>query len=97
MISVTDRAAEVIHEALEQSGLAGNPVRLFISDLVDGQPQFGLSVDPEAPLEGDQVIDKKDVRVVVDAETASLLDGAELDCADTPAGPRLTIGRPGGD
>lgn len=94
MISVTERAADLLQEALVESGQAGSPIRLFIADLADGRPQFRLTIDPDGAQEGDVIIDKKDVRLLVDPNTAQLLEGAEIDCTDTPVGPRLIIGRP---
>lgn len=43
---------------------------------------------------GDQVVRYEGANVLlVDEQLAKLLEGAVLDCTDTPSGPRLTISR----
>lgn len=44
--------------------------------------------------EGDQIVRYEGANVLlIDPELARLVDGAVLDCVDTPSGPRLTISR----
>ena len=44
--------------------------------------------------EGDQIVRYEGANVlVIDPELARMVDGAVLDCVDTPAGPRLMISR----
>jgi len=43
-----------------------------------GESQFTIEIAPE-PAPGDQVIEEGGARVFVDAQAASMLDGAELD------------------
>ena len=80
MITVTERAASAL-EAILVDGNAqpGQGVKL----VPRGADDIALTI--EAPNEGDEVIRRADVPLlIVDRTLTRPLDGAQLDCADTP-------------
>ncbi len=101
MISVTDRAKDLLYDVLEQaeqqSGIPPQDdvaIRLSPTSGPDGaeggQIELGLGLD--RPQEGDQVVEHNGKKVLlVDESTGDMLDGVTLDVVDTPDGQQLTI------
>lgn len=101
MISVTDKAKDLLYDVLEQAeqqaGIDSEEdvaIRLAPTAGPDGadgdQVELGLGLD--RVQEGDQVIEHNGKKVLlVDESTGGLLDGVTLDVTDTPDGQQLTI------
>lgn len=101
MISVTEKAVELLYGVLEQAEQEAGldyqedvAIRLVPTtvpqDSDPGQLELGLGLDRSK--EGDQVVEHNGKKVLlVDESTGELLDGATLDVVDTPEGQQLTI------
>lgn len=87
MLSVTDKAVDILAQSLEASEAnEGQSLRLARTP----QGEFGLAIDEER--EGDQVVKHAEKPIlVVDQEVSSALDGAVLDVVESPEGQRLTL------
>jgi Fe-S cluster assembly iron-binding protein IscA len=90
MLTVTDRAKELIAQALDQNEAEdGQGLRIYLTD----EGEFEMSVD--AVQEDDQIVDQ-DGRplVLVDPEVSWELDGATLDAEQGPEGLDLMLDLP---
>lgn len=77
MINVTPMAADKLKDVLIEEGHADGALRVIVVPNENGA-QYMLAIEEEAQ-EGDLVFHENGVKVLVDAESAPLLDGAEID------------------
>lgn len=82
MLTLTDRAAEAVHNLTTQSDLPDTSAGLRIvshgAAQNSGQGQLSLSLTP-APHSGDSVVETGPARVFLEAEAAQALDDQQLD------------------
>ena len=78
IIDVTPLAAEKLVDALKEQGEEGSLLRVMVMPGGNGGIQYMLGVEKE-PAEGDIVIDVSSVKVLVDAESIPLVEGAQID------------------
>ncbi len=77
MITVTPEAAEKLKAVLQEEGQPEGALRVIVVPNGNGA-QYMLALEEKAQ-EDDLVLHENGVRVLVDAESAPLLDGAEID------------------
>jgi len=77
-VSVTEAAAQKTKSLLEQKGMPEGALRVFVVGGGCSGYQYGMAL-AGGPEEGDIVVERTGVRVVVDEDSARLLDGAEVD------------------
>ena len=89
MLTVSDKAAAALHETLEQnSDDDGDILRI-------AQTEQGLALAIGREHDGDQIVEHDNTSILaIEPELADALDGATLDLADTPEGPRLVFDAP---
>ena len=78
---MTEEARDQLRAALEKQGKPQAGLRVYVMPGGCSGYSYGMSVDEEVDPD-DTVIEIGDVRVLVDAFSASLLDGAEIDYED---------------
>ena len=78
LIEITPLASEKLEKVLADDGQEGSLLRVMVSPGPNGGFQYMLGVEKEAG-ENDFVIDTDSVRVLVDAESAPLVEGAKID------------------
>lgn len=81
LIKVSEAAAEKLSDILKEQGEDGGMLRVMVSPSPDGGYQHVLGVESE-PKDDDIVIEAHSIRVVIDGESAPLLEGAEIDYVD---------------
>lgn len=77
-VTVTDTAAAKAKALLEQRGMTEGALRVFVVGGGCSGYQYGMAL-AESAEEGDLVLEKNGVKVVVDEDSAKMLDGAEVD------------------
>ena len=82
LIDVTPVAAEKLQSALKEQGEEGSLLRVMVSPGQNGGMQYMLGVEKEAK-EGDLVIDTDTIQVLVDSESAPLVEGTQIDYVET--------------
>ncbi|MGH2584443.1 MAG: iron-sulfur cluster insertion protein ErpA [Dehalococcoidia bacterium] len=92
-VSVTEQAAEKAKVLLEQRGMAEGALRVFVVGGGCSGYQYGMALAAAAE-EGDLVIERNGVRVVVDPDSATMLDGAEVDYTEDIMKSGFTIFNP---
>ena len=77
MISVTTLAVDKLRGVLEENQKPDSSVRVIV-DASHGGVQYMLSLEDEAKVD-DTVIQADGLKFLVDADSAELVDGAEID------------------
>ena len=93
MLSMTDKAAVKAKELFEQKGVTEGGLRVFVVGGGCSGYQYGMALAREFDDE-DLVIDHSGIRIVVDPDSAPLLEGAEIDYVDDLMKAGFTIYNP---
>jgi Fe/S biogenesis protein NfuA len=96
LITFTDSARDKLLEILDEQNLRGTgAVRISILGRGASGFEYGMNLEPEGePQAGDATFQVGDLRVFVDAESASLVGGATVDFADQLMGGGFRIDNP---
>ncbi len=78
ILEVSAGAAEKFRELLKEQGEEDGMLRVMVAPGPHGGMQYMLSVEQEA-AEDDFVIDADTISVLVDAESAPLIEGSQID------------------
>ncbi len=81
LIEVTDMASQKLEEILNEQGETGALLRMMVVPGANGSFQYMLGMEREAKAD-DLVIDAPGVQVLVDPESAPLVEGAQIDYVD---------------
>lgn len=93
MITVTDSAVKQLQAIMqEHSDEPQKGLRIFVESGGCAGMQYGMSLD-EAK-EGDEIIEREGVKVIVDAESAGYLRGSTIDFTDGLSGAGFKINNP---
>ena len=94
MLTMTDKAAEKAKAMFEEKGVAGEAgLRVFVVGGGCSGYQYGMALAREFE-DDDLVIDHSGVKIVVDPDSAPLLEGAEIDYVDDLMKAGFTIYNP---
>ena len=78
LLEVSELAAQKFQDILQEEGEGEGLLRVMVMPGPQGGVQYMLSVEAEA-AENDFVIDTNQIQVLVDADSAPLLDGSTID------------------
>jgi iron-sulfur cluster assembly protein len=93
MITVTESAVKQLQSLLaEEPGSAGKGLRILVERGGCAGLQYGMALD--ARKEGDTVIERDGVQVLVDPESAGFLSGSTVDYTDELSGAGFRIKNP---
>ena len=81
LIQVAELAAEKLSESLKEQGEENGMLRAMVTPSPNGGFQHVLGVESE-PKDEDLVIEAFSIKVVIDGESAPLVEGAEIDYVD---------------
>ena len=81
LIDVTSAAAQQLEKVLAEQGEEGSLLRVMVMPGAHGGYQYMLGVEQEAKAD-DIVIEAENISVLVDGESAPLVDGAQIDYVD---------------
>jgi iron-sulfur cluster assembly accessory protein len=95
MITISEIAADKIKEILEAEGVPNHALRVQASAGSCCGPSYEIMIDDKTG-DGDTVVEKDGARLFVDASTANILAGAELDFMRDERGEGFVIGFPNG-
>lgn len=90
---VTDNAVRKVRELIEDEGNDALILRVFVTGGGCSGFQYGFSFE-ETVEEDDTVVEKNDVRVVVDALSYPYLVGSEVDYTEGLEGARFVVKNP---
>ncbi|MGB8170804.1 MAG: iron-sulfur cluster assembly accessory protein [Chthoniobacteraceae bacterium] len=92
MITVTDSAFQHLQELVLEKGEPGKGLRIYVESGGCAGMQYGMTLD-EAQ-EGDEVIARDEMKILVDAQSLQYLDGSTVDYSDDLAGAGFRIHNP---
>ncbi len=81
MISISPLAAEKLKEILVEQGEEGASLRVMLMPGANGGAQYMLAVEQEAKAD-DTVVRTEGVSILIDPDSAPLMEGAEIDYMD---------------
>lgn len=94
-ITFTDTARERIREFIEDDPVAGLAVRLSVPNPSPVAPQYEMAlIEPSERAEADLSLDADGFQVVVDPESAKILDGTTIDWVESLAGSGFQFDNP---
>ncbi|MGE0060399.1 MAG: iron-sulfur cluster insertion protein ErpA [Dehalococcoidia bacterium] len=93
LVTVTEKAAEKAKQLLAERNVANGALRVFVVGGGCSGYQYGMAIARQVE-EGDISIDVNGVTIVVDEESAPLLDGAEVDYVEDLMKSGFTIFNP---
>ena len=93
IVTVTDKAAEKARAILTERGIENGALRVFVVSGGCSGYQYGMAI-ARSREEDDIIIETSGVTLLVDAESAPLLDGAEVDYVEDLMKSGFTIFNP---
>ena len=93
MVTVTDKAATKAKSILAERGIESGALRVFVVGGGCSGYQYGMAIARERD-DGDIAIDFDGLTILVDEESAPLLDGAEVDYVEDLMKSGFTIFNP---
>jgi iron-sulfur cluster assembly protein len=94
-LTITPAAAAKANELLDKEGLRGQKdLRVFVQRGGCADMSYGLVFDEIDDTGGDIVMESNGVKIIVDAMSASVLSGSEIDYVDGLMGQKFTFSNP---
>ena len=81
MISISPLAAEKLKDILVEQGEEGASLRVILMPGANGGAQYMLALEKEAKAD-DMVVRTEGVSILIDPDSAPLMEGAEIDYMD---------------
>lgn len=81
MINISPIAAEKLKDILVEQGEEGSSLRVILMPGANGGAQYMLALEQEAKAD-DMVITAEGVSILIDPDSAPLMEGAEIDYMD---------------
>lgn len=93
MVTISESAAGKVLELMQGEAEGTQSLRLFVTGGGCAGYSYGMAFDDEM-RDGDAVQEINGIRLVIDGESAPLLDGAAIDYIDSIQGSGFTIHNP---
>lgn len=94
MINVSDRAMSEMKRFIEEEADPEIAIHVFVQRACGcGKANYGMAIGPEIPDEAN-IFELEGVRLVIDADSAPYLEGAEIDFQDSLMGRGFVIHNP---
>lgn len=93
-ITISDMAAGKLTGILSEQGKAGATLRVWVAGLGCSGYRYGMGIDEKEPEQGDQVFVSNGIRVVVDPQSLSYMDGSTVNWIDEQENSGFAIDNP---
>ena len=93
MITLTEAAADKLQNIMQEKGLVDYGLRVFVSGGGCSGLQYGMTF-AEGPMDGDQIFEDRNVKLIVDPASLMYLTGVEIDYIDSLMGGGFRIENP---
>jgi len=81
VINISPLAAEKLKDILQEQGEEGSSLRVILMPGANGGAQYMLALEQEAKAD-DMVVQTEGVSILIDPDSAPLMEGAEIDYMD---------------
>lgn len=92
-MTFSETGARKAAELIQKSGKANAAIRVYVKSGGCSGYSYGMAID-ERTLEGDQLIEDRGVKMVVDKMSWSLLKGSEVDYVENMMGGGFNVHNP---
>jgi iron-sulfur cluster assembly accessory protein len=92
-VAMTDRAVEKALELLRERGEGKSMLRVFVAGGGCSGYQYGMAIAPGSES-GDLVMERGELKIIIDPQSAPLLSGAQIDFVDDPMSSGFSITNP---
>jgi iron-sulfur cluster assembly protein len=93
VLSLTDAAASKLHELTKEEASPDVGLRVYVYSGGCSGYRYGMMLE-DAPTPDDQILAINGVKVYVDGNSVSLLQGSQIDYVDTLMGAGFTVNNP---
>jgi iron-sulfur cluster assembly protein len=93
VVSLTDAAAAKLHDLTKEETNPAIGLRVYVYSGGCSGFRYGMMLE-DAPTAEDNVLEANGVKVYVDGNSISLLQGAQIDYVDTLMGAGFTVNNP---
>jgi iron-sulfur cluster assembly protein len=93
-ILVSDKAAGQLASLFQEQGKPGATLRVWVAGLGCSGYRYGMGIDEKEPEEGDQIFESNGVKIVVDPQSLSYMDGSLVNWIDEPDNQGFAIDNP---
>ena len=81
MITISSLAAEKLKDIIVEQGEEGSSLRVMLMPGANGGAQYMLALEND-PKVDDTIVHANGVSIVIDSDSAPMMEGAEIDFAD---------------
>jgi iron-sulfur cluster assembly accessory protein len=93
-ITISDTAAGKLTGILAEQGKPGATLRVWVAGLGCSGYRYGMGIDEKAPEQGDQIFESNGIRVIVDPQSLSYMDGSTVNWIDEQENSGFAIDNP---
>ena len=93
LVSLTPTASAKVRELLEGEGNPELALRVYVAGGGCSGLQYGMALD-DSMLDGDTLVEYEGIRVLVDSESLSFIEGSQIDYVDSLMGAGFTVNNP---
>ena len=93
-ITVSDKAAGQLSVILSEQGKPGATLRVWVAGLGCSGYRYGMGIDEKQPEEGDQIFESNGIRVIVDPQSLTYMDGSTVNWVDEQDNSGFAIDNP---
>jgi iron-sulfur cluster assembly protein len=93
-IMVSDKAAGQLSNILSEQGKPGASLRVWVAGLGCSGYRYGMGIDEKEPEEGDQIFESNGIRILVDPQSLTYMDGALVNWVEEPENSGFAIDNP---
>ncbi len=91
---VSDKAAGQLSTILAEQGKPGACLRVWVAGLGCSGYRYGMGIDEKEPEEGDQIFESNGIRILVDPQSLSYMDGSLVNWVEEPENSGFAIDNP---
>jgi iron-sulfur cluster assembly protein len=93
-ILVSDKAAGQLVNIFGEQGKAGAMLRVWVAGLGCSGFRYGMGIEDREPEHDDTIFDANGIRVVVDPQSLSYMNGSTVDWIEDPVNGGFSIANP---
>jgi iron-sulfur cluster assembly protein len=93
-IMVSDKAAGQLVNILGEQGKPDAMLRVWVAGLGCSGFRYGMGIEDRAPEQDDAIFDANGIRVVIDPQSLSYMDGSTVDWIEDPVNGGFSIANP---